>query len=64
MSAGKPLGSRAVLPLDLDFSFFRREKQAVSQRSPRWQEEADVSNSLPPAQRDVLVQPRPFWALP
>lgn len=35
MSAGKPLGSRAVLLLDLDFSFLRRGKQKTGgQRSP------------------------------
>lgn len=34
MSAGKPLGSRAVLLLDLDFSFFRREKQAEVRGAP------------------------------
>lgn len=36
MSAGKPLGSRAALLLDLDFSFLRRARKAETQgqRSP------------------------------
>lgn len=31
VSAGKPLGSRTVLLLDLDFSFLRRERKAQTQ---------------------------------
>lgn len=60
MSAGKPLGSRAVLLLDLDFSFLRRGRKTETQgwRSPRLARGYTNPSllSLPAAQRDAMVQ--------
>lgn len=57
MSAGKPLGSRAVLLLDLDFSFLRKERKAQDEATrpgcgTRPAEAAPQARSLPvPAAR-------------
>lgn len=58
VSAGKPLGSRAVLLLDLDFSFLRSERKAETQgqRSPAWARGCPHCSLLPAARVDVLVQ--------